>query len=159
MAYLTIRFIKNKGLVSDAIAWWQNSLWSHVEVGTPEGTWLGAHAGAGVQELSANWASPIRDYRYVVPCSDSQLAAMLAWGRSKIGVVGYDYEDILGLAVHDRKMHRQNDADCSEFVYTMTEVGGLGMLNVGVQYAYLVTPEILHTSKDLRGRLLPGAIG
>jgi hypothetical protein len=159
MASITIRFIKNTGLVSAAVAFLTDSLWSHCEVGTPEGTWLGAHAGMGVQELPANWATPVRDYRYAVPCTDAQLAAMLAWGRSKIGVTDYDYSDIFGILIHNRKIHHLGDDDCSEFVYTMTALNGLPMLNCAVEFAYLVTPRDLHLSGRLRGHLLPGAIG
>ena len=159
MAFITIRFIKNSGLVSAAVAFLTDSLWSHCEIGTPEGTWLGAHAGIGVQELPADWATPVRDYRYAVPCTDAQLAAMLAWGRSKVGVVDYDYSDIFGILIHDRKIYHSGEMDCSEFVTVMLELNGLEVMNCKPEFAYMITPRDLHLSKVLRGHLLPGAIG
>ena len=158
MAFITIRLIRSPGVVSGVISF-LTGLPSHAEALTPEGTWLGAHAGSGIQERDYDYIEPVWERRYAIPCTDAQLAAMMAWGRSKIGVANYDYWDVIGIAIHDRKMHHLGDYDCSEFVTVMLALQGIELFNIEIELAYLVTPRDIHLSPVLRGKLLPGSIG
>ena|ERR1700757_1234431 len=153
MAKLTVRFVNSPGFVSEVIDWTTNSLWDHAELGTPEGTWIAAHAGKGVQELPANYMTPSRERRYEIPCTDEQLETILKFAKSKIGTP-YDYEDIIGLFLHDRKLNSNSREICSAFVFDCTSAGNLWMLNVLPGYTYLVTPEMLHLSSLLIGNCI-----
>lgn len=155
MNTVEVRFIENRGIVSRAIAWGTNSLFSHVEFGTPEGTWIGAHIKGGVRERPANYCHPRRDYRYSIPLPEGKtLAEWLASLRADIGVE-YDWLDIVGLAIHDRRLHRPGRVICSEFVARkLSEFYGEGrVMNVARPYFYLVTPEEIHLSPIFAGRL------
>jgi uncharacterized protein YycO len=147
-----IRFIKTGGLVSDAIAFDTNSLWDHVELITPQGTYIGARASGGVEERPADYCVPVRERRYCIPCSDSQAIRIYSWAHSKVGTK-YNFLDILGLAVHDRKFGARNSEDiCSQFVIQAGVQGGIWMLNVLPGFDFLVTPETLHLSPLLIGK-------
>jgi uncharacterized protein YycO len=152
---LDIRFIKTGGLISDAIAWDTDSLWDHVELITQQGTFIGARASGGVEERPANYCTPVRERRYSIPCSDSQTMRIYNWAQGKVGTK-YNFLDILGLAIHDRKFGARNSEDiCSQFVIQAATQGGIWMLNVLPGYDYLVTPETLHLSPLLIGRYKP----
>lgn len=151
MAHIVIRFINGSDLIGKGIDWVTNSLWDHVEIQTPEGTYIGAHAGGGIQERPADYCTPTRERRYAIPCTDEQLATILASARKDIGVP-YDFLDIAGLLFHNRKLHHDSREICSEFVYQKAWVGGILMLNALPEYSHLITPETLHLSPLLIGR-------
>lgn len=159
MASLIVRVVKSPGLIADGIAFYMDSLWDHVEFGTPEETWLGAHAGSGVQERFAAYMIPVRERRYALPVTDAQLAQVMSWGRSKIGTP-YNYEDIVGLFLHDRSMSLEPNGReiCSMFVTEgLLSVFPDDLLNVVPQYTPLITPETLHLSPIFRGRCIYSA--
>lgn len=150
------RFIKNTGVGSDVIAEDTNSLLSHCEFGTPEGTWIGAHISGGVQERAADYCNPVRDYRYEIPLPDADaLDQWLTLIRSDIGT-HYNVKAILGLAIHDRKLNNPHEVDCSEWctMKLLQWFGAPKVLNVMPQRAYLVTPEMLHLSPLFVGRMV-----
>lgn len=153
MAVIRIRFVASKGFVGSAIRWVTNSLFQHVEFGTPEGNWIGAHSDGGIQERWANYAVEDLQYVYEIPCTDSQLHTLMAWARSKIGTK-YNLLDILGLLIKNRTLHTPNRFICSQFCTEgLLMIFGAGrVLNVLPEYAYLVTPETLHLSPLLVGR-------
>jgi hypothetical protein len=152
-----VRFIACGGFVSRAILWMTNSLWSHVEFGTPEGMWLGAHAGSGIQERPADYCKPRLERVYEIPCTDEQLEELLRWARSQIGVE-YNYRDIVGLMVKNRTLNSPKRFICSQFCTQglLRVFGAKRVLNVMSRYAYLVTPEMLHLSPLFVGRLKQG---
>lgn len=150
MAHLGFRFINSSDLIGKGIDWVTNSLWDHVEIQTPEGTYIGAHAGSGIQERPADYCKPTRERRYAIPCTDEQLATILASARKDIGIP-YDYLDILGLLFHDRKLHADSREICSEWTIQKAMDGAIWMLNVQREFTHLVTPEMLHLSPLLRG--------
>jgi hypothetical protein len=150
MAEFKLRFINSEGLVSAGINWVTNSLWDHVEVETPEGTYIGAHANSGIQERPAGYCKPTRERRYSIPCTDEQLAKSLAYARAKIGTP-YDYKDILGLFLHDRRLNSKSREICSAFAFDVAWAGGIMMLNCLPGFRYLITPETLHLSSLLIG--------
>lgn len=155
MPCVRVRFVTTDGFVSKAIRWVTNSIFSHVEFGTPEGTWIGAHTGDGIQERPANYSTVTRDYVYEIPCTQEQQDEHLKRLRAAIGTK-YDNWDIVGLLLHNRKLHTSNAAICSQFATRelLATFGPYKVLNVLPDFAYLVTPETLHLSPIFVGRLV-----
>ena len=152
---IIVRFIKGEGFVSDGIAFVTNSIFSHVEFGTPEGTWIGAHDDGGIQERPADYCAPTRDYRYSIPCTPTLEAKFLAAMRADIGTK-YNVADIVGLLLHDRNLNNPATAICSEWV-TSKLVGFFGadqVLNVLPNRTFLISPETLHLSPIFVGRMV-----
>jgi hypothetical protein len=150
------------------ITWGTNSLWDHYEFwfdeeliaaaiailkahampfwGFPtEGGYLGAHAGKGIQFRPLNYCTPTREKRYKVPCTDAQFEAFVVNAFAKIGTP-YNYEDIAGLLFHNRKLTPESREICSEFGFEQFARAAVWMLNSEIDYAPLVTPEMLHLS-------------
>ena len=151
---IEVRFIKGRGLVSDIIAFDTNSHFSHVEFGTPEGTWIGAHLDGGVQERPADYCDPVRDYRYEIPVTDAQQVDWLKMLRADVGTQ-YNVADIAGLLLHDRALNNTHAVICSEWATEklIEWFGAPKVLNVLPQRAYLITPEMLHLSPIFVGRM------
>lgn len=152
---IRIRFVGGEGFVGRSIQWVTNSLFQHVEFGTPEGTWIGAHAGSGIQERAADYAQYSREFVYDVPATESQLSQLMIWARKQVGTK-YNYADIVGLLIKHRRMTTPQRLICSQFcTLGLLEVyGAARVLNVLGDYAYLVTPEMLHLSPLFVGRLV-----
>ena len=129
------------------------SLFSHVEFGTPEGTWIGAHIGGGIQERAANYCSPVREYVYDIPASMAQAQQCSAWMRSKIGTK-YNTLDIAGLMLQARSLRSPQRYICSQFCTEglLQTYGASKVLNVLGSWAYRITPETLHLSPIFVGR-------
>jgi hypothetical protein len=151
---IRIRFILGGGFTSAGIARVTGSLFSHVEFGTPEGTWIGAHIGDGIQERAAGYCKPTREYVYEIPCTDQQEQDGLTWMRSKIGTE-YNIVDIIGLFFQARSMRSPNRAICSQFCTEglLFIFGAPRVLNVLESWAYRITPETLHLSPIFVGHL------
>ncbi len=153
MPNVTVRFIANHTLLSAAIRWSTGSLFSHVEAGTPDGTWIGALSD-GVKERPANYCNPFREYVYRIPCTQQQQETFLALMRSKIGTK-YNFLDIVGLALGIRSLNNVHDDICSELVTwaLIRTFGPQAVLNVEPGWEYRVTPETLHLSPIFVGHL------
>jgi uncharacterized protein YycO len=151
MKYLIIRLIDGTGFVSRAIDFIERGYLCHAEIGTPEGTWIGAHADGGVQERPANYCTPTRDLRYYVPVTDEQYERIMAFARSQIGKP-YDFSDIAGILLN-ADWHKAGAWICSEFVVAACMAGGLHLLNVEIGYTYRITPDKVHLSPWLMGHL------
>lgn len=152
MAFVIIRFINADDFVSRAIDFVTFSLWDHTEFGTPEGTWIGAHANGGVQERSAYYCRPTREARYAIPCTDEQLVALMTWLRTKIGEE-YNFSDIVGLLLRNRKLGENDHRTiCSQLVIAGCSVIGKYLLNIEPEYDYEATPEMVHLSPVFIGR-------
>jgi hypothetical protein len=151
---IRIRFVASKSFIGEAIRKVTGSLFEHVEFGTPEGTWIGAHAGAGVQERPANYALESREYIYDIPCTLEQQMKLLTWARSKIGIK-YNYWDIIGLLFQNRSLQSPQRYICSEFCTEglLRVFGASKILNVLIDWTYRITPETLHLSPILVGHL------
>lgn len=149
---IRVRFITAKGFVSGAIRRLTGSLFSHVEFGTPGGTWIGAHIGGGIQERAGDYCTPSLEYVYEIPCTAEEQADFLTWARSQIGTK-YDVWDIIGLALQMRKVHRLHEYICSEFYgQGMLRIfGAKRFLNVDWNWTYRITPETGHLSPILVG--------
>src|SRR5487761_1745718 len=126
MAYFKLRFINNPGLVGKLIDWETNSLMDHVEIETGAGTWIGAHADGGVEERPADYCKPTWERRYSIPCSQTQADLAMAYARSKIGTP-YAFEDIFGLALHNRNLGGKHAEICSMFALTAALRGRIRM--------------------------------
>lgn len=159
MTGIPIRFITENDPISAAIRLVTFSEWSHVEIGpvpsrdNPDRlVYIGAHAQGGIQERPVDYCKPSRERRYVishneagVPCTEAQLAAVLASARKDIGV-HYDLLNIGGLFLHNRGLHDASKEICSEWVFQKLWDGALIALNVLPGFSHLVTPEMLHLS-------------
>jgi hypothetical protein len=149
---LTIRFINERGIVSRLIDWQTDSLVCHTEGLSRDGqSWVGAHAGTGVQSRAHDWCKPTFERRYVIPVTAGQYEDAMRFMDSKIGCP-YDYKDIVGLALHKRMGASDHEIICSAFMLLWLQSAGLEPLNVLEPFAYLVTPETLHLSPLLIGR-------
>lgn len=150
--HVYLRFIAQPRFISEAIRYLTNSKVSHVELGDglTNPTWIGAHAGIGVQELPYNYCIPSWERRYAIPCTEEQASGVIADARSCIGMK-YNYKDILGLFLHVRITSQQR-AECAQFVTGRLQARGIQPLNTLPDYDFLITPEILHTSSLLIGR-------
>lgn len=149
--HILIRFVDAPGFVTSAIDFVTDSEWPHVEAGTPQGTWIGAHAGTGVQERPANYCVAKRERHYAIPCTEQQAADFLANCRAAIGTP-YNYADIAGLLFHLRSINAHHRMICSQFVFKELWKVGIRALNVAPGWEYLVTPETLHLSPLLLDR-------
>lgn len=131
------------------------SLFSHVEFGTPEGKWIGAHIRGGIQERAADYCKPIRERVYEIPCTAEQEAAALAWMRSQIGTE-YNVMDIVGLLFQARSLRSPNRYICSQFctLGLLRTFGFVRVLNVLSSWTYRITPETLHLSPIFVGHLV-----
>lgn len=154
-ACIRVRFITCDDFISRAICAVTNSLFSHVEFGTPEGTWIGAHVGDGVQERPANYCQPTREYVYEIPCTVAQQTSAVAWMRGFIGCK-YNTLDIIGLLIHNRRVTAPHQVICSQFVSRglLRIFGPDRYLNVLAGYAHLITPETAHLSPLFAGHLV-----
>lgn len=155
MPSVRIRFVASPGFIGSSIRWVTNSLFQHVEFGTPEDTWIGAHIEDGIQERAADYCKPATEYVYEIPCSLKGRDGLLKWARARIGTK-YNTADIIGLLFKNRAIHSPNRFICSQFcadglLYTF---GAGKVLNVRPEYTYLITPETLHLSPLLVGNLV-----
>ena len=153
MASLLIRFVTQGGFVSEAIREVTFSEFSHVEIGTETGTWIGAHYDGGVQERPANYYTATLERRYAIPMTDEQYAAAMAYARQKIGTP-YSFADIAELLFHVDRGTDDNGLICSWFVFMVLLAGGIQALNVLPGYANKVTPDSLHLSPIFIGRCI-----
>lgn len=152
MTNLTIRFIYEPGIVSALIGWETNSLWCHTEVLSRDGkSWIGAHAGTGVQARPLDWANPTREAVYTVPVTDEEANEAYTWLEGQIGKP-YSYPDIIGLALHVRVGLNRHAVICSALVLEFLWKASQQPLNVLEGYEALITPETLHLSPIFIGR-------
>lgn len=151
---IRVRFIANHTWLGWDIRAWTGSLFEHVEFGTPEGTWIGAHAQGGVQERPAAYCAPFREYVYDIPCTPAQLEDLMGWARGKIGTP-YNFLDIGGLLFQARLWTGRHQLICSQFVTDglILILGASAILNVLSDWTYRITPEILHLSPVFYHRL------
>lgn len=152
MKNLTIRFIDGKDIVSKLITWTTDSLWCHTEALSRDGhSWIGAHAGTGVQARPLDWTVPARERRYEIPVFDAQFDAAHKFLESREGTK-YDYMDIVGLAIHKRTGLSEHEIICSALMTQFLQVACIQPLNVLPNFDNLVTPETLHLSPVFLGR-------
>jgi hypothetical protein len=152
MADLTIRFIFEPDFVSRLIGWETNSLWCHTEALSRDGqSWIGAHAGTGVQPRPLNYCKPTRERQYAIPVLDRAADAAYTWLESKLGTP-YNYADILGLTLHARIGVSEHEVICSALMLQFMQQSGLEPLNCLPQYSSLITPETLHLSPLFIGK-------
>lgn len=147
MTSIRVRFLATKSFTGLGIRWITGSLFQHVEYGTPEETWIGAHIGSGIQERAPDYCKPALEYIYDIPCTDEQAQELLRWARSKIGTK-YNTTDIVGLMFQARKLTSPHDLICSQFCCEglLHIFGTAKVLNVLENWAYRITPETLHLS-------------
>lgn len=124
MSEIKIRFVRSKGLESDAIAWREKTCMpftpSHTECVTPEGKWLGQHIDGGMQAREAGYdennVAILPDGRCCeiivsLPVSQAQADAFYAAANALIGQP-YDWKAIIGFGVTFHE-HQKFHAICS----------------------------------------------
>jgi hypothetical protein len=150
---ITIRFVDAGGFITWGINRETNSLWPHVEFGTPQGTWIGAHADGGWQERPADYCKPKREAIYDVPCIQEAQVAHLFRIRTLIGKVPYNRLDIIGLLIKNRKLSTPHAVICSQGVSDECLIlwGPYRYLNVAPGFTHLVTPEMVHLTPIIVG--------
>ena len=153
MPDLIVRFVAEKGFISAAIKYVTFSDFSHVEIGLPDGRWMGAHASGGVQIRPANYMTPIFERVYAVPIMQAEYDAAMNYAYSQIGT-RYSFMDIAGILFRARLSKSPKGLICSWFVMDCIRAAGLQPLNVLGQYNYKVTPTMLHLSPMFIGRCI-----
>lgn len=155
MPELTIRFIDEPGLISKLITFETGSLFCHTECLSRDGsTWVGAHAGTGVEARAKDWCRPTLERRYAVPVSELGYAKAMAWLEKKLGCP-YDYADIAGMVLRSRAGASDHAVICSALMLGFMQQAGMQPLNCLEQFNYLITPETLHLSPVFIGRGVP----
>lgn len=86
----------------------------HVDIMTPVGTLIGAHASGGIQERPTDYEAWGLRIRVTLDVPDDKAAAFHAYARSMIGTP-YDQKDILGIALGDSRIHVDGRMICSQF--------------------------------------------
>jgi hypothetical protein len=168
MAHVGIRYINGSDFIAKGIDWVTHSLLDHAEFWfdaesmavvlvilskhgmsteglSPEGGYLGAHAGSGIQFRPLDYCVPTWERRYKLSCTDENFEALVVSAFGKIGT-GYNYLGIGGILLRMRKMTSDIREFCSEFCFDETFKVGIFMLNAREHYKNLITPESLHLS-------------
>ncbi len=153
MPDLIVRFVTEKDFISTGIRWVTYSDFSHVELGLPDGTWLGAHASGGVQIRLANYMIPSLERVYALPVSDLAYAQGLDYAKSKIGTT-YSVSDIGRIFFRSHATKSPHGLICSWFVIDTLNTAGLYPLNVLANYNFKITPDMLHLSPIFRGKMI-----
>jgi uncharacterized protein YycO len=150
MLNIIIRFITESDFVSAAIREVTFSEFSHVEIGTPEGTWIGAHASGGVEERAADYCIPTFERRYAIPVTQEQYDKGMAYARSQVGTP-YDFRDILGLLFH-HDLSTHGHLICSWFVFDFFLEMDMQVLNVLPMHGNKIDPDKLHLAPIFIGK-------
>jgi uncharacterized protein YycO len=146
-----IRFVSGKGISSGIIKLGTFSKWSHVDLVTPEGFYLGARLDGGVQARAPGYDGPNADVEFANVWLPPSMEERL-WGfvRAQIGKP-YDFTAILGIAF--RRDWREDDAwFCSELVAAAFEQAGKPLL---LGAANRITPRDISMSPYLQGLSWP----
>lgn len=153
MSKLVIRFVNSDGFIGKSIDWTTNSLFDHVEARSITGGWIGAHNKGGIQDRPVNYMNPSREYIYGLPVSETDYNIAQSYAQSMIGTK-YNFEDIFGLLVHDRRYTNPHSLICSQFMINYLFKASLQPLNVLPDFTYLISPETLHLSPIFIGNLI-----
>jgi hypothetical protein len=96
---IRLRFVHGRDPESDAIIFDTGGLFSHVECVTPDGKYLGAHSGTGVQARPSDYDRGTFDRELFVdlPADAAMTAAFYAYAGKHVGEP-YDFAAILGFA-------------------------------------------------------------
>lgn len=86
----------------------------HVDIVTPAGTLIGAHAQGGIQERPANYETWGLRIRVSLEVREAQAMCFYSYARRMIGTP-YDQKDILGIALGDARIHEDGRMICSQF--------------------------------------------
>lgn len=100
--------------VSEAICKETRSEICHVDIMTPAGTLIGAHAQGGIQERPADYEKWGLRLRVSLQVRSAQAQSFYDYAHSMIGT-RYDQKDILGIALGDARIHVDGRMICSQF--------------------------------------------
>ena len=155
MPALTIRFIRTKGFISWLICFVSFSYEDHCEAkNRAKDAWVGAHSETGIEPRPLNWADKdlVWSREYTIPCTDEEYERAMAFQEAAIGTK-YNYLGCLGVFLRSRKLNNPKRKDCSEHVFELlTAAFQKPPMNILPQFAWAVTPEMLHTASIFIGR-------
>ena len=114
MESISIRFVTEKDVISQAIRGVTWSAFSHVEFVLDDGTTLGAHASGGVAIRPIDYDVFSNEERYRIAVTAEAKAAILAYAHAQVGKP-YDFTDIAGIMLH-RDWRNEDRWICSELV-------------------------------------------
>ena len=148
MESVTIRFVTEKDVISEAIRGVTWSAFSHVEFILDDGTTLGAHASGGVKIRPIDYAVFSNEERYRIPVTADAKAAILAYAHAQVGKP-YDFGDIAGIMLH-RDWRNEDHWICSELVTACFEQAA-PLLHADAQYVNRISPRDVYLSSMLIG--------
>lgn len=153
MSAIVIRFINEPGIVSKLLTWQTNSLCCHCEALSRDGksSWIGAHAGSGVEARPIDWCKPTWERQYKIELADDDYERAMTYLEGMIGQP-YNYKDIIGLGLHRRMGVSDHAIICSALMLVFMMRAGLQPLNCREGFGYLITPETLHLSPLFIGK-------
>lgn len=124
-----LRFVREAGIASSAIAWYSAAPFSHVGALTADGCELGARSDrvggkpAGVQIRPPGYAKFATQVVFTVPATPVQEGAFYDFLHKQIGKP-YDHSDILGF-VTGRNWRQEDAWICSELVSRAGEMSSI----------------------------------
>jgi hypothetical protein len=132
---IVLRFVRSKGLTSDAIVFREKTCMpftpSHVECVTPQGKWLGQHFNGGMLARDAGYdhddVALMEDGRRCeilvsLPATQAQIDAFHAAAEASIGEP-YDWKAIIGFGVSFHE-HQKFHAICSAKMFLLLRTKG-----------------------------------
>lgn len=137
---IRLRFVREAGVLSSAIAWYSAAPFSHVGALLPDGSELGArsdHVGGkppGVQIRPGDYAKFAASVIFTVPTTPAQEGAFYDFLHKQIGKP-YDFSDILGF-VTGRNWRDETRWICSELTARAGEISTI------LPYLYLAANKI-----------------
>jgi len=153
MPDLLVRFVTEQDFVSRAIRWVTFGEFSHVELGLPDGSWLGSHAKGGVQIRGAEYMKPSLERLYALPVTQAEYDQAMAYAKRQLGT-GYSFFDIAVILFRAHFKTRPKGLICSWFVLEALRAAGFMPLNVLADYDYKIDPDRLHLSPIFIGRCI-----
>lgn len=149
MAALNLRFVSGNNLIARAIKWWEGEdAWNHVEVVMPDGRYLGARWGTGVDyaEPGYDLAPHVVEEFLHLPLTAAELDAALAFAVSRVGW-GYDWRGDAGFVAR-ANWTMPGRLFCSRYVQQISVAAGHPLVRIA--HDWKVRPATLHTSMLLQ---------
>lgn len=149
---IELQFATESTLTSDFIRFWTWSRWSHVDLVTPGGKFLGARLNGGVQLRNPGYTKFSNKLQLYVSCSKEVADRIWYYAHKQIGKP-YDLTAIMGFAVR-RDWANEEAWFCSEFVAFCFQAAGIPLLRA--LHLNRITPRDLSLSPLLKDNPLCG---
>lgn len=150
---LIVRFVTDSSLISRLIRFVTYANFSHVEIGLPDGTWLGAHSSGGVRIRPANYMTPSLERVYSLQVTESQYDAATKYAKGQIGTT-YSFLDIAVIMFRSSFRRVPHGLICSWYVLEVLRAASMMPLNVLEEFDYKIDPDRLHLSPIFIGKCI-----